>query len=66
MSLTSPDREHQAESPREDSIINSTGLSILIAGGAASAVAFYNQPLGIAIGVGLATVGLLVKIVRRA
>ena len=64
MTVTPPTPPSDEPSAKGKPLISIEALLILTLGGAATAVTFFNPALGVAIGVGLAVVGLLVKITR--
>lgn len=63
MTVTPPTGEPQSEPPAtRKPLISIEGLLFLTLGGAATAATILNPALGIAIGVGLAVIGLLIKL----
>jgi hypothetical protein len=64
MTVTPPTPESQSEHRERAGLITVKGVVILTLGGVATAVAFVDPPLGIAIGVGLAVVTMLERVVK--
>ena len=64
MSLTPAGGKHQNKQRQSSPTLSSGMLLILVVSSEAAAITLLNPPAGVAIGVGLATVGLLCKIVR--